>query len=141
MKNPYKNMRSEQLCEIIRDIQMSKREGKRIESFVPYAREIFDNLNGAVTSVPLSDCIQMAQADFYEALCERFLGIEHILLEIADDANLFRELDIAKAVILKQEEQLRCPTCLNPFKENDCGLQNCPRCNQKLEWGELNVAN
>jgi hypothetical protein len=73
MKNPYKNCSDEELCNIINDITESKKEGKHVESFVPYAKELKDNMNAESELVSLSWAIDVAEQNFYDAVCERFL--------------------------------------------------------------------
>ena len=46
MKNPYNDYTDKELCDIIQNIYESRSNGKRVESFVPYARELKDNING-----------------------------------------------------------------------------------------------
>ena len=40
VKNPFINYTDKELCNIIQEIYHSREEGKRVESFVPYAQEI-----------------------------------------------------------------------------------------------------
>lgn len=49
MKNPYGSMTNEELSTIYKDYVMSKNKGVRCESFVPYAREIKENIGGCFT--------------------------------------------------------------------------------------------
>jgi hypothetical protein len=77
MKNPFLEYTNDELCDVIRDIEISKEDGKRVESFVPYAREIYENLNGATESITLRECIEISRSDFYDALQKRFLELHH----------------------------------------------------------------
>lgn len=72
-KNPYETYSDEELCNIIKDIFESEKEGKRVESFVPYAVEIKNSINGASEFFTLREAIEWAKRDFYEVLCKRFL--------------------------------------------------------------------
>ena len=74
MVNPYKTMSSQELQEIAKDILNSKREGRRAESLVSYAKEIYKNLNGATETVTLRECIEIARNDFYEEVLKRFVS-------------------------------------------------------------------
>jgi hypothetical protein len=74
MGNPYKSYSDEELCVIIKDIMESRKERKRVESFVPYAKEIKDDINGASKSFTLREALDMARQDFYDVVCERFLN-------------------------------------------------------------------
>jgi hypothetical protein len=73
MKNPYESYSDEELCAVIKDIRMSKKEGVRAESLVPYAEAIKDNINGSFEEVTLREALNIAKQDFYDVICERFL--------------------------------------------------------------------
>lgn len=73
MKNPYSDKTNEELSAIYKDYIVSKNDEKRCESFVPYAREIKENIGGYFT---LLDGIGIAKIDFFEAVCDRFLSHE-----------------------------------------------------------------
>lgn len=70
MKNPYGSMTNEELSKIYKDYTESKNKGVRCESFVPYAREIKENLGEGFT---VADGINLAKRDFFEEVCDRFL--------------------------------------------------------------------
>lgn len=70
MKNPYGSMTNEELSKIYKDYTESKNKGVRCESFVPYAREIKENIGGDFT---LAEGIRWAKMDFFEEVCDRFL--------------------------------------------------------------------
>ena len=74
MQNPYKTMFTKDLQIIAKDILEAKEEGKRAESLVPYAKEIYKNLNGASETVTLRECIEIARSDFFEEVLKRFLS-------------------------------------------------------------------
>ena len=135
LENPYKNMSNDELCEIIKDYQQSVNDGKRVESFVPHARKIFENLNLDVDhyTIPLSDCIDMTKRDFFEELMSRFLNS--------------CQLEIPKMVITKEWDPDKCPNC-NYVLSESLGdgyyshpdfLERCPKCNQCLKWKSLNI--
>ena len=69
-ENPYASMTNEELSTIYKDYVVSKNEGKRCESFVPYAKEIKENICGDFT---LAEGIRWAKIDFFEEVCTRFL--------------------------------------------------------------------
>lgn len=77
MKNPYKNYTDKELCNIILDMQKSKSNGKRIESLVPYATDIKNNINGTTELITLRETLEMAKQDFYDVVCERFMNITY----------------------------------------------------------------
>lgn len=149
MKNPYKELNNDQLCEIIRDIQESKKEGKRIESFVPYAREIFKNLNGSYTSIPLSECIQIAQSDFYEVLCEKFLNDKSPKVSEASDASesekIRRRLALksGKEKIKTLDDLSQCfsVTCMNAHPASNNGKPMLYRRNDLYQWSKETFEN
>ena len=70
MKNPYESMTNEELSKIYKDYIESKNKGVRCESFVPYAREIKENIGEGFT---VADGINWAKIDFFEEVCDRFL--------------------------------------------------------------------
>ena len=73
MKNPYINYTNKELCTIIQDIFDSAESGKRVESLVPYAKELKDNINGTTEIITLRETLEMAKQDFYNVVCERFM--------------------------------------------------------------------
>ena len=70
MKIPYSNKTNEELSLIYKDYIVSKNEGIRCESFVPYAKEIKENIGGDFT---LAEAIRLAKLDFFVEVCNRFL--------------------------------------------------------------------
>ena len=70
MKIPYSDKTNEELSLIYKDYVDSKNEGIRCESFVPYAKEIKENIGGDFT---LAEAIRLAKLDFFEEVCNRFL--------------------------------------------------------------------
>lgn len=70
MKIPYSDKTNEELSLIYKDYVVSKNEGIRCESFVPYAKEIKENIGGDFT---LAEAIRLAKLDFFEEVCNRFL--------------------------------------------------------------------
>lgn len=68
--NPYGSMTNEELSAIYKDYVVSKKEGIRCESFVPYGKEIKENIGGNFT---LAEGISWAKIDFFEEVCNRFL--------------------------------------------------------------------
>ena len=75
MKNPYNDYADKELCDIIQDIYESRSNGKRVESFVPYARELKDNINGSSEIITLRETLEMAKQNFYDVVCNRFMEI------------------------------------------------------------------
>lgn len=73
MKNPYNDYTDKELCNIIQDIYKSRSDGKRVESFVPYAKELKDNIDGSFEIITLRETLEMAKQDFYDVVCSRFM--------------------------------------------------------------------
>ena len=69
MKKPYKEMDKDKLSEIYNDYIESKRRGIRCESFVPYAKEIKENIGGDYT---LAEAIDWTKQDFFDEVCKRY---------------------------------------------------------------------
>jgi hypothetical protein len=70
MKNPYRSMTNEELSKIYKDYIESKNKGVRCESFVPFTREIKENIGESFT---VADGIDWTKIDFFEEVCDRFL--------------------------------------------------------------------
>ena len=78
MNNVYKvfvEMSSLEMTDIIKDIRISQKEGKRTESLVPYAKMISENLNldSKNPTVTMRECLNIAKSDFLDALFDRIL--------------------------------------------------------------------
>jgi hypothetical protein len=73
MTNPYISYTDQQLCDVIEDIFQSEKDGKRVESFVPYAMKIKENINGSFELITLRESIEIAKKDFYNEVCKRFV--------------------------------------------------------------------
>lgn len=75
MKNPYEKMSDKELSGIIKDVIEAKEQGHRAESLVPYAKEIFENLNLDVNkpTIMLNECLNMAYYDLTMTLMKRFV--------------------------------------------------------------------
>lgn len=141
--NPFKNMTLDELKAIADDVIKSKREGRRVKSFVPYAREIMANLNVNVEdpTVPLRECLSMAKDDFYMELCTRL--VNGSLDEMSDMSDLdkkelqdFRERETPKKVIVSAWNPDKCPCCHTDLSESlgdgyyshPTFLERCPTC-------------
>jgi hypothetical protein len=71
--NPYISYTDQQLCDVIEDIFQSEKDGKRVESFVPYSMKIKENINGSFELITLRESIEIAKKDFYNEVCKRFV--------------------------------------------------------------------
>ena len=68
MQNPYNSMSNGDLHIIYKDYVHSKETGNRCESFVPYAKEIKENI---VCDYTLRELIEEARNDFFEEVFRR----------------------------------------------------------------------
>lgn len=149
--NPFKSMSLEELKVVADDVVTSKREGRRVESFVPYARDIMANLNVSVENptIPLRECLSMAKDDFYMELCTRLVnGSFDVMSDMSDsdkkELQDFRERETPKKVIVSAWNPDKCPCCHAELSESlgdgyyshPTFLERCPKCLQKLVWDE-----
>ena len=136
---------------VAEDVVTSKREGHRVESFVPYARDIMANLNVSVENptIPLRECLSIAKDDFYMELCTRLVnGSFDVMSDMLDsdkkELQDFREREIPKKVIVSAWNPDKCPCCHDELSESlgdgyyshPTFLERCPKCLQKLVWDE-----
>lgn len=105
MENIYKSTDWNQLLDIMLDIRESEKSGKRCESLVPYATQIFKNLNPDPENpaIALRECLAIAKANFSDALFDRILG----KYEVSD-----------------------CPICGKKFVKTDNRFNFCQQCSQ-----------
>lgn len=149
--NPFKSMSLEELKVVADDVVTSKREGHRVESFVPYARDIMANLNVSVENptIPLRECLLIAKDDFYMELCTRLVnGSFDVMSDMSDsdkkELQDFRERETPKKVIVSAWNSDKCPCCHAELSESlgdgyyshPTFLERCPKCLQKLVWDE-----
>lgn len=88
MKNPYIDMNNISICDIAVDYLASIDSGKRCESFVPYAKEIYKNINGTNCElVTLRECLDIAKQDFIEIILSRFIDSIEKISEICYDED------------------------------------------------------
>lgn len=75
MKNPYEKMSDKELSGIIKDVIEAKEQGHRAESLVPYAKEIFENLNLDVNkpTIMLNECLNMAYYDLTMTVMKKYV--------------------------------------------------------------------
>ena len=72
----FADLSQEEMLLLVRDIRDSKRNGRRAEKLVPYAKEIYAKLNVDTENptVTLRQCLEIAQSYFLEELFERILN-------------------------------------------------------------------
>ena len=137
MKNPYPFLSDDELAEIAENVTQSKKDGVRAESLVPYAKEIFRNLNLNTDdpSISLRECISMAYADFVEEILRRFVND-------VTELDAFRNRETEKTVIQSAWNPDCCPACGYELSEllgdgyysHPTFLERCPKCLQELRW-------
>ena len=149
--NPFKSMSVDELKVMADDIIKSKHVGCRVESLVPYARDIMANLNVSVDNptIPLCECLAMAKDDFYMELCARLVnGSLGAMSDMSDtdkkELQDFRERETPKKVIMSAWNPDKCPCCHAELSESlgdgyythPTFLERCQKCLQKLDWDE-----
>lgn len=72
----FADLSQEEMLLLVRDIRDSKRNGRRAEKLVPYAKEIYAKLNVDTENptATLRQCLEIAQSYFLEELFERILN-------------------------------------------------------------------
>ena len=71
MKNVYEKMSDDDLLYIYNDIIESDKKQKRVESLVPYAEQIKENIGGDFT---LREAIAWSRKDFFEEVARRYVN-------------------------------------------------------------------
>ena len=71
----FKEMSSDQIKEIIKDIVKSKEKGMTSEILVLYARKYFEDINSGFEkpSIPMNTCLNVVRDNFVNALFDRIL--------------------------------------------------------------------
>ena len=75
-RSAFEGLSYEEIILLVRDIRDSKRNGRRVEKLVLYAKEIYAKLNVDTENptVTLRQCLEIAQSYFLEELFERILN-------------------------------------------------------------------
>lgn len=75
LNNPYKSLSDKDLSQIVDDVLQSKEKGVRAESLVPYARQVYENLNlnAEDPTVTLRECLDITYLDFTQEVMKRFV--------------------------------------------------------------------
>ena len=100
----FSKLNDDQMKKIAQDIIESKREMKRTESLVPYAKEILRRLS-LNPELTLRMCLDMAREEFLLELCKRFITEDNI--KKWEKKKLFRKCIICKNKYSSQE----CEMC------------------------------
>lgn len=69
-ENPYKTMTFDELKTVYSDIQISSETGKRVESFLPYANALREEIGANV--ITLRETLDMARKDYFEEVARRY---------------------------------------------------------------------
>lgn len=72
----FADLSQKEMLLLVRDIRDSKRNGRRVEKLVPYAKEIYAKLNVDTENptVTLRQCLEIVQSYFLDELFERILN-------------------------------------------------------------------
>ena len=141
LNNLYRSLSDKELSQIIDDALQSKEKCVRAESLVPYARQVYENLNSNTNNptVTLKECLDITYLDFMQEVMRRF---------VKNNAELeqFRERETAKEVISSNWMPDKCPSCGHELSESlgdgyythPTLLERCPECLQKIKWDNWN---
>lgn len=69
-ENPYMSMTFDELKAIYADIQESEKEGRRVESFLPYARALKEEID--TDEITLRETLDIAKKAYYEEVTRRY---------------------------------------------------------------------
>ena len=108
-RSAFADLSQEEMLLLVRDIRDSKRNGRRAEKLVPYAKEIYAKLNVDTENptVTLRQCLEIAQSYFLEELFERMVSVNteesrsEFLLKKSVEHIVNFEDDMAETVLKK----------------------------------------
>ena len=127
-RSPYKDMSKEKLKEIYDDVLASDAVPRRVESFVPYAEKIKENIGGDFT---LREGIDWARKEFFEEVASRYFktGSETALhpefvVNLGDCTSKFK-CECGKEIIVHHDSGV--------MDNNDCP-KFCDVCGAKFSW-------
>lgn len=137
LNNLYKSLSDKDLSQIIDDVLQSKEKGIKPERLLPYAKQIYENLNSNTNNqtITLEECLDITYLDFIQEVMRRFVKnnteLEH-----------FRERETAKEVVSSNWMPDKCPSCGHELSESlgdgyyshPTFLERCPECLQKIKW-------
>lgn len=139
LNNLYESLSDKDFSRIIDDVLQSKEKGIKTESLVPYARQIYEDLNVNTNNptVTLEECLDITYFDFIQEVMRRFVQ-NNVELE------QFRERETAKEVVSSNWMPDKCPSCGYELSESlgdgyyshPTFLERCPQCLQKIKWDE-----
>lgn len=137
LNNLYESLPDKDILKIIDDVLQSKEKGIKTKSLMPYARNVYDNLNSNTNNqtITLEECLDITYLDFTQEVMRRF---------VKNNAELeqFRERETAKEVISSNWMPDKCPSCGYELSESlgdgyyshPTLLERCPECLQKIKW-------
>ena len=139
LNNLYESLSDKDVSRIIDDVLQSKEKDIKVESLIPYARQVYENLNVNTNTptVTLEECLDITCFDFAQEVMRRFL---HNSAEL----ERFRERETAKEVVSSNWMPDMCPSCGYELSESlgdgyyshPTFLERCPQCLQKIKWGD-----
>lgn len=137
----YRSLSDKDLSEIINDVLQSKEKGVKAESLVPYARQVYENLNVNTNNqtVTFRECLDITYLDFTQEVMRRFVKNN-------EELEQFRERETAKEVISSNWMPDKCPSCGHELSESlgdgyyshPTFLERCQECLQKIKWDDWN---
>lgn len=69
-ENPYKTMTFDELKAVYADIQKSEKNGRRVDSLLPYAKELREEIGA--NEISLRKTLDFAKKEYYEEVARRY---------------------------------------------------------------------
>lgn len=106
LNNLYEFLSDKDFSRIIDDVLQSKEKGIRVESLMPYARQIYEDLNVNTDNptVTFGECLDIMHLNFIQEVMRRFVKNN-------TELEQFREREVAKEVVSSNWMPDKCPSC------------------------------
>jgi len=69
-ENPYKTLTFDELKAVYTDIQKSEKNGRRVDSLLPYAKELREEIGA--NEISLRKTLDFAKKEYYEEVARRY---------------------------------------------------------------------
>lgn len=69
-ENPYKTLTFDELKVVYTDIQKSEKNGRRVDSLLPYAKELREEIGA--NEISLRKTLDFAKKEYYEEVARRY---------------------------------------------------------------------